>query len=108
MLKQLEHDNVVKLLNVFCDTPQQGSNLTYKLYLVFEFCDMDLKKLMEQNGGLDYELTKVSVYLSQEMYVIEQVNRVVLLRVKEKNRKTSLRIVEKEIEKFSINFIQVL
>ncbi|CAD5116300.1 DgyrCDS5206 [Dimorphilus gyrociliatus] len=58
MLKQLEHDNVVKLLNVFCDTPQQGSNSTYKLYLVFEFCDMDLKKLMEQNGGLDYELTK--------------------------------------------------
>merc|ERR1719277_1094163 len=44
LLKELTHDNVVKLLDVFCSTN--------KLVLVFEFLDNDLKKYMKSLGNL--------------------------------------------------------
>lgn len=42
LLKELSHDNVVKLLDVFCSTN--------KLVLVFEFVEQDLKKYMRSLG----------------------------------------------------------
>lgn len=46
LLKELRHDNIVKLLDV-CHTDR-------KLILVFEYLEMDLKKFMDQeNGDLD-------------------------------------------------------
>merc|ERR1719469_477235 len=42
LLKELAHENVVKLLDVFCSTN--------KLVLVFEFLDNDLKKYMKSLG----------------------------------------------------------
>lgn len=42
LLKELSHDNVVKLLDVFCSTT--------KLILVFEFLENDLKKYMKSQG----------------------------------------------------------
>jgi serine/threonine protein kinase len=42
LLKELSHDNIVKLLDVFCSTK--------KLVLVFEFVEHDLKKYMKSLG----------------------------------------------------------
>merc|ERR1719203_1291134 len=42
LLKELSHENVVKLLDVFCSTR--------KMILVFEFLDNDLKKYMRARG----------------------------------------------------------
>jgi cyclin-dependent kinase len=42
LLKELSHDNVVKLLDVFCSTT--------KMILVFEFVENDLKKYMKAYG----------------------------------------------------------
>jgi len=42
LLKQLNHANVVELIDVFCSTR--------KLVLAFEFCDNDLKKYMRSRG----------------------------------------------------------
>merc|ERR1719352_1936413 len=43
LLKELSHQNVVKLLDVFCKPS--------KLVLVFEFLENDLKKYMKANSG---------------------------------------------------------
>mmetsp|Transcript_18188 Transcript_18188/g.51806 ORF Transcript_18188/g.51806 Transcript_18188/m.51806 type:complete len:325 (+) Transcript_18188:85-1059(+) len=43
LLRELNHENVVKLLDVFCSTK--------KLVLVFEFVQQDLKKYMRGLGG---------------------------------------------------------
>merc|ERR1719384_2465298 len=50
LLKELSHDNVVKLLDVFCSTS--------KLVLVFEFVENDLKKYMKALGR---QLTPASI-----------------------------------------------
>jgi len=59
LLKELSHENVVKLLDVFCTTS--------KLVLVFEFVENDLKKYMKSLGrsvepktvkSLSYQLCK--------------------------------------------------
>jgi len=47
LLKELSHENVVKLLDVFCSTK--------KLVLVFEFVPQDLKKYMRALGGKQLE-----------------------------------------------------
>lgn len=53
LLKELTHPNVVQLLDVVhCDK---------KLYLVFEFLQQDLKKLLDSTkAGLDHAIVKVS------------------------------------------------
>ncbi len=43
LLKELDHPNVVPLLDVI--------HADQKLYLVFEYLDMDLKKHMDDYGG---------------------------------------------------------
>ncbi len=43
ILKELNHPNIVKLLNV------NYKPMDKKLYLVFEFLDMDLKKFFDHN-----------------------------------------------------------
>jgi len=45
ILKELNHQNVVKLYDVFHEKN--------RLYLVFEFCDFDLKQLMDQVPNLN-------------------------------------------------------
>lgn len=50
LLKELPHENVVKLLDVFCSTS--------KLVLVFEFVENDLKKYMKSLGR---QLTPASI-----------------------------------------------
>merc|ERR550532_4003420 len=50
LLKELSHENVVKLLDVFCSTS--------KLVLVFEFVENDLKKYMKSLGR---QLTPASI-----------------------------------------------
>mmetsp|Transcript_28392 Transcript_28392/g.56771 ORF Transcript_28392/g.56771 Transcript_28392/m.56771 type:complete len:266 (+) Transcript_28392:2-799(+) len=47
LLKELSHENVVKLLDVFCSTK--------RLVLVFEFLPQDLKKHMRALGGKQME-----------------------------------------------------
>ena len=53
LLKELDHPNVVQLLDVI--------HTDQKLYLVFEYLDMDLKKHMDDFGGsaLPEALSKV-------------------------------------------------
>jgi serine/threonine protein kinase len=48
LLKELSHENVVKLLDVYC-----ANASSKKLYLVFEFVDMDLKRYVKSKGSLD-------------------------------------------------------
>merc|ERR1719329_160547 len=50
LLKEISHENVVKLLDVFCSTN--------KLVLVFEYVDNDLKKYMRSVGN---QLTPATV-----------------------------------------------
>ena len=55
LLKEVDHPNIVKLLDVI-HAPQ-------KLYLVFEYLDYDLKKFMKQNvseGPMTPKAVKVS------------------------------------------------
>jgi len=47
LLKELAHVNVVKLLDVYCSNQH-----TKKLYLVFEFLDLDLKRYVKSQGQL--------------------------------------------------------
>merc|ERR1719456_2040555 len=48
LLKELSHVNVVKLLDVHCSNKENSK----KLYLVFEFLDLDLKRYVKQQGNL--------------------------------------------------------
>ncbi|KAF4693472.1 Cyclin-dependent kinase catalytic subunit [Perkinsus olseni] len=54
LLKELRHPNIVKLLDVFCSQK--------KLYLIFEFVDLDLKKHMKQVGGLTKDKVQSFAY----------------------------------------------
>ncbi|KAF4721610.1 cyclin-dependent kinase 5, partial [Perkinsus olseni] len=54
LLKELKHPNIVKLLDVFCSQK--------KLYLIFEFVDLDLKKHMKQVGGLTKDKVQSFAY----------------------------------------------
>jgi cyclin-dependent kinase 2 len=56
ILKELNHQNVVKLYDAF--------NENKRLYLVFEYCDLDLKQLMDKmhNFGLNIQLRKHYLY----------------------------------------------
>jgi serine/threonine protein kinase len=56
LLKELNHANIVKLLNVI--------HHDAKLYLVFEFLDVDLKKYMDICGPDGFEPGKVQVCLT--------------------------------------------
>jgi serine/threonine protein kinase len=47
LLKELSHENVVQLLDVHCSNAN-----TKKLYLVFEFMDLDLKRYVKGQGSL--------------------------------------------------------
>jgi serine/threonine protein kinase len=51
LLKELNHPNVVKLMDIVHDET--------KLYLVFEFLDLDLKKYMDSTETLNPQLVKV-------------------------------------------------
>ena len=42
LMKELKHTNIVRLYDVI--------HTETKLVLIFEFCDVDLKKYMDQNG----------------------------------------------------------
>ena len=59
LLKELDHPNVVQLLDVI--------HADQKLYLVFEYLDMDLKKHMDdfesnnESPGLPEKLSKVTI-----------------------------------------------
>ena len=58
ILRELEHPNIVKLIDVIMDEK--------KLYLVFEFLFMDLKKYIDeqkyQKNRIDVELTRSYMY----------------------------------------------
>jgi len=58
ILRELDHPNIVKLIDVIMDET--------KLYLVFEFLFMDLKKYIDdqraQNNRIDVELTRSYMY----------------------------------------------
>lgn len=56
-LKELNHQNVVKLYDVF--------NEKNRLYLVFEFCDSDLKQLMDKDPNLNQDRRLIKYYLNQ-------------------------------------------
>jgi len=58
LLKELEHPNVVKLLDV------EHSQVPSRLYLVFEWLDQDLKKYMDSCGsnGMNAKLIKSYLY----------------------------------------------
>ncbi|XP_015913068.1 cyclin-dependent kinase 2 [Parasteatoda tepidariorum] len=57
LLKELDHPNVVRLEDVvYCNQ---------KLYLVFEFLDLDLKKLLDQQGNVGLSLDVAKSYLCQ-------------------------------------------
>jgi cyclin-dependent kinase len=53
LLKELQHRNIVKLLDVI--------HTSKKLTLVFEFVDQDLKKLIDTNNGDGLEKKMVKV-----------------------------------------------
>lgn len=53
LLKELQHPNIVRLVNVL--------HTDKKLTLVFEYLDMDLKKLLDTGGNLDSMQVKVSL-----------------------------------------------
>ena len=57
LLKELQHRNVVSLLDIV--------HTRGKLYLVFEFLDMDLKRLMDTNPEFNKHQTLIKFYLYQ-------------------------------------------
>ncbi|KAJ1898902.1 Cyclin-dependent kinase catalytic subunit [Kickxella alabastrina] len=57
LLKELQHDNIVRLLDIVYDD--------YKLYLVFEFLDLDLKKYMDSVGPAGLSPVQVKSYMHQ-------------------------------------------
>jgi len=66
VLKELKHDNIVSLLDVV-----HNDN---KLYLVFEFLDLDLKRYMDmikkEEGGLSPIHVKVYIWRAYHYYSI--------------------------------------
>ena len=64
ILRELEHPNIVKLIDVIMDEK--------KLYLVFEFLFMDLKKYIDEQK---YQKNRIDVELSRSyMYQMLQVS----------------------------------
>jgi len=57
LLKELSHVNVVKLLDVYC-----SNQTTKKLYLVFEFLDLDLKRYVKSQGQLPSSTVQIFSY----------------------------------------------
>eukprot|EP01126_Amoeba_proteus_P044800 TRINITY_DN499_c0_g1_i12.p1 TRINITY_DN499_c0_g1~~TRINITY_DN499_c0_g1_i12.p1 ORF type:complete len:305 (+),score=45.48 TRINITY_DN499_c0_g1_i12:195-1109(+) len=56
LLKELEHENIVKLYEIVHETEQ--------LTLVFEYCDLDLKKYLDNHNGI-ISPTKIKSFLYQ-------------------------------------------
>ncbi len=55
MLQELRHDNIVQLKDIV-----HGEN---KLYLIFEYFNLDLKKYLDKNGGpLEPTMVKQMLY----------------------------------------------
>ena len=54
LLKELQHRNIVKLLDVI--------HTSKKLTLVFEYLDQDLKKIIDSTGGEGLDKKTVKVY----------------------------------------------
>ncbi|KAF9179719.1 Cyclin-dependent kinase 2 [Haplosporangium sp. Z 767] len=66
LLKELQHDNIVELIDVVHED--------VKLFLVFEFLDVDLKKYMDnhyKNTGKPLPLDQVKIYLYQLLQGVE-------------------------------------
>ena len=68
ILRELEHPNIVKLIDVIMDEK--------KLYLVFEFLFMDLKKYIDeqkyQKNRIDVELSRSYMYqMLQVLYFLQ-------------------------------------
>merc|ERR1712054_9561 len=59
ILKELNHPNVVKLYDNFHENKRQ--------YLVFEYCDLDLKQLIEKLPDLGSNKELIKYYLCQIM-----------------------------------------
>jgi len=80
LLKELSHPNVVKLLDVYC-----ANAASKKLYLVFEFVDMDLKRYVKSNGCLD--AATVKSFASQLLQGVEccHMNRILHRDLKPQN-----------------------
>ncbi|KAJ1864840.1 Cyclin-dependent kinase catalytic subunit [Coemansia sp. RSA 989] len=57
LLKELQHENIVKLLDIVYNDA--------KLYLVFEFLDLDLKKYMDSVGPTGLSPAQVKSYMHQ-------------------------------------------
>ncbi|KAJ1995023.1 Cyclin-dependent kinase catalytic subunit [Dimargaris cristalligena] len=57
LLKELDHDNIVRLLDIV--------HSEAKLYLVFEFLDLDLKRYMETTAPLGLSAEHVKSYMHQ-------------------------------------------
>ncbi|KAG0249186.1 Cyclin-dependent kinase 3, partial [Mortierella polycephala] len=66
LLKELQHDHIVELIDVVHED--------VKLFLVFEFLDLDLKKYMDnhyKNTGKPLPLDQVKIYLYQLLQGVE-------------------------------------
>jgi len=62
LLKELSHDNIVRLLNIIhCEK---------KLYLVFEFMTLDLKKYIDSTGPNGLPMPLIKSYLNQLLQAI--------------------------------------
>ncbi|KAJ2493873.1 Cyclin-dependent kinase catalytic subunit [Coemansia sp. RSA 2050] len=57
LLKELQHDNIVRLLDIVYSAA--------KLYLVFEFLDLDLKKYMDSIGPAGLTSAQIKSYMYQ-------------------------------------------
>ena len=67
LLKELNHINIVKLYDVM-HTPK-------KLTLVFEFCEQELKKVIDATNGKGLEIKLVKSYLYQLLKGIEFIHK---------------------------------
>jgi len=65
LLRELEHPNIVKLIDV------EHSQVPSRLYLVFEWLDQDLKKYMDSVGQSGMSAKLVKSYLMQLLLGLE-------------------------------------
>ncbi len=62
LLKELQHPNIVRLVNVL--------HTDKKLTLVFEYLDQDLKRLLDASSGLETAQVKVSILSSPSIILV--------------------------------------
>ena len=64
ILQQVKHDNIVNLLEICNEKPKFTSKFTSNFYLVFEFCDYDLAKVLS-NPNIKFSLGEIKNVIRQ-------------------------------------------